>query len=415
MKKFVSLRASVLGSLTALALVLAACSGREDALFAPAGGPAGTGGDAEAGLPDSGGGSNEAGPASDGAADTSTNDADGTDAEAGQTFPDSSIADAPDDAVDARPPECPSGVLGHCSSASYPEYPGFTLKLVEDFDEPLDLLTDPNWTYSDGMPDSAYTRFARQAISFAGGKALITATKPSGGVVGSGYPTYADGTVGLDYPKSVDAATVQSGELRTKYNNWRYGRFEARVKAALNSNVVNAFFTFRSPRWQDWRSLTFELTPANSPSRVGTNIVYGNSCAGYIGCTLNAYTTSPVLSLAGGGTIYDAFHTYTIENMPAAVKWYVDDVLIRTETSNLPEKSMKIMLDLYVFGSALWGGGTPADNTYPMSMQIDWVRLYKADVDAAYPCSPLPVCQPAEDRDYQKNNAEDGLPAAAPW
>jgi hypothetical protein len=27
----------------------------------------------------------------------------------------------------------------------------------------------------------------------------------------------------------------------------------------------------------------------------------------------------------------------------------------------------------------------------------------------------LPDCQPAEDRDYQKNNAEDGPAAAAPW
>jgi hypothetical protein len=50
-----------------------------------------------------------------------------------------------------------------------------------------------------------------------------------------------------------------------------------------------------------------------------------------------------------------------------------------------------------------------------MSMLIDWVRLYKKDTDATYPCSPLPTCQPAEDRDYQKNNAEDGLTAAAPW
>jgi hypothetical protein len=48
-------------------------------------------------------------------------------------------------------------------------------------------------------------------------------------------------------------------------------------------------------------------------------------------------------------------------------------------------------------------------------MQIDWVRLYKYDADTTYPCSPLPSCQPAGDRPYQKNNAEDGLPATADW
>src|SRR5919109_788665 len=45
---------------------------------------------------------------------------------------------------------CPAGVRGHCSSATYPTHPGFTLALVEDFDQPLDLDNDPIWTYSDG-------------------------------------------------------------------------------------------------------------------------------------------------------------------------------------------------------------------------------------------------------------------------
>src|SRR5262245_13033269 len=40
---------------------------------------------------------------------------------------------------------CPPDVTGHCSSATYPTYPGFQLALVEDFDEPLDLDSDPIW------------------------------------------------------------------------------------------------------------------------------------------------------------------------------------------------------------------------------------------------------------------------------
>ena len=424
MKVLLSLRASLWGSLAASALLLSSCGGYDTTLFSGAGGAVGTDGAAgaggSAGSAPSDGGGNDAPLAPDGAGASDGADgapaADANDAgEAGvdATGPDSSIADGAADAADALPAQCPPGVLGHCSSDSYPQYPGFTLKLVEDFDEPLDLASDPIWTYSDGMPDSAYTRYAKQAVSFAEGRALITATAPPGGVVGAGYPSYAEGGP-TQFPVTMAAAPVQSGELRTKHNNWRYGRFEARLKPALNSNVVNAFFTFRSPSWQDWRSLTFDLTPENPPSKAGTNIIYANSCFGY-GCTLNAYTALPMPSLASGGTIYDDFHTYVIENMPDAVKWYVDGALIRTETSNLPEKSMKVMLDVYVFGNDSWGGGLPSDNTYPMSMAIDWIRLYKANVDTTYPCSPLPECQPAEDRDFQKNNAEDGLPAAAPW
>jgi hypothetical protein len=34
-----------------------------------------------------------------------------------------------------------------------------------------------------------------------------------------------------------------------------------------------------------------------------------------------------------------------------------------------------------------------------MKKSMSLRALYKADVDALYPCSPLPDCQPAEDRD----------------
>jgi beta-glucanase (GH16 family) len=122
-----------------------------------------------------------------------------------------------------------------------------------------------------------------------------------------------------------------------------------------------------------------------------------------------------VPSLTGGATIYDDYHTYVMVNEETKATWYVDGQLIRTATTLLPEKSMKIMFNLWVFPWSDWGGGLPDGNVYPMSMLIDWVRLYKKDTDTVYPCSPLPACQTADDKDYQKNNAEDGLPAAAPW
>jgi beta-glucanase (GH16 family) len=311
---------------------------------------------------------------------------------------------------------CPAGVSGHCSAATYPTYTGFTLKLVEEFNAPLDLVTDPNWTYSDGFGDNRYTRYVKQAITFTGGNAVITATND--GVTNTGYPTYAEG-IAAAFPDVVTGTTtVKSGELRTKYQNWRYGRFEARIKTPKNSNVIGAFFTFRNPKWQDWRELDVEITPANAANAAGTNIVWGNNAAAY-GNTSNSYSAKTITTLTGGATIYDDFHVYALENVTGKSTWYVDGTQIRQETGTgvkLPDMSMKIMFNLWVFPNGGWGGaGGPGANTYPMSMLIDWIRLYKADADTTYPCSPLPSCQPAADRDYQKNNAEDGLPAAAPW
>jgi beta-glucanase (GH16 family) len=309
---------------------------------------------------------------------------------------------------------CPAGVTGHCSAATYPAVTGFTLKLVEDFDAPLDLVTDANWTYSDGFGDNRYTRYVKQAITFTGGNAVITATND--GVTNTGYPTFAEG-VASAFPDIVTGTTtVKSGEFRSKYQNWRYGRFEARMKAAKNTNVISAFFTFRNPKWKDWRELDVEITPANTGNQAGTNIVFGTNAGAY-DATSNSYSPKPV-TLTGAATIYDDFHVYVLENTPTKATWYVDGTSVRTETGTgvkLPDMAMKIMFNLWVFPSSGWGGGNPASNTYPMSMLIDWVRLYKQDTDAVYPCSPTPGCQLAVDKPYQKNNAEDGLPTAAPW
>jgi beta-glucanase (GH16 family) len=329
-------------------------------------------------------------------------------------------ADAREDAdADVRdaPATCP-GVKGHPKAdCTYPVYPGFTLDLVEEFDEPIDLVNDPNWTYSDGFGDNRWTRYKKEAISFTGGNAVLTAATPPGGVVNTGYPTYAEGELNAFPAITTGTTTVESGELRTKYQNWRYGRFEARMKTPKNSNVIGAFFTFRNPKWQDWRELTFEITPGNSPTSAGTNIFYGVNAAAAAE-TSKSYSAKPVPGLNVGATIYDDFHTYAWENLPTSVTWFIDGTQVRQETGTgvkLPDMSMKIMFNLWVFPSSSYGGGNPASNTYPMSMLIDWVRLYKSDADPVYPCSPLPICQPTGDRDYQKNNAEDGLPAAAPW
>lgn len=52
---------------------------------------------------------------------------------------------------------------------AYPERIGFTLWLAQEFDEPLDLMTDPIWTYSDGGLKEGSVRFVKDAIMFTDG------------------------------------------------------------------------------------------------------------------------------------------------------------------------------------------------------------------------------------------------------
>src|ERR1044071_9938382 len=73
---------------------------------------------------------------------------------------------------------CLPGVLGHpdCTQPTPPAHAGFTLYLVEDFSAPIDLVNDPIWTYSDGEQPEGDQRFVKDAITFAGGNMVITAT-----------------------------------------------------------------------------------------------------------------------------------------------------------------------------------------------------------------------------------------------
>jgi beta-glucanase (GH16 family) len=321
-------------------------------------------------------------------------------------------------AADADAGNSCQGILGHPTQPcdKIPTYPGVKLRLVEDFDSPLDLDTDEIWTYSDGFSDQAQARFIKGAITFANGSAQITMNKPAGGAPPG--PTYAECTAAA-FPAPFNTSPLQtSGELRTKYNNFKYGYYEFRIKPPVNTNgnFIAAAFTFRTPKWQDWRELDIELQAANKSKVVPTNVIVGENQGGW----------SPGISDALDVTVsFDTqadFHTYGFDWEPNVVNFYIDRATnpnpVRVYATGaklpIPNKSAKIMMNFWLFTSNALGGGDPANNQYPMTMQVDYVRFYKSDQEPFYPCTPTPACLSdathREDLDYSKNNATDGLP-----
>jgi hypothetical protein len=119
---------------------------------------------------------------------------------------------------------CLPGVLGHpdCTQLAPPTYAGFTLYLDEDFSAPIDLVNDPIWTYSDGGQPEGDQRFVKDAITFTGGNMVITATArniASSRSCSELLPNVPNSSLVPNKPHA-------SGEFRTKYNNFRYGRYE---------------------------------------------------------------------------------------------------------------------------------------------------------------------------------------------
>ena len=133
------------------------------------------------------------------------------------------------------------------------------------------------------------------------------------------------------------------------------------------------------------------------------------------------YGGNGAMPLPANLNTHTEYHTYAFEWLPTEIKWYVDDVLIRTKQDGVgknslavPKESTKIVMNLWVFTSQDLGGGDPAANVYPITGQYDWFRFYKWDQDDTYPKSGAPASLSAADLELSKNNANDGLPDIRP-
>ncbi|HEX3777266.1 MAG TPA: family 16 glycosylhydrolase [Polyangiaceae bacterium] len=313
---------------------------------------------------------------------------------------------------------CPAGVLGHCDmGATYPTYQGFTLSLVEDFPAPLDLDTDPILTWSDGSPVDGQTRFRKEQISFADGKMVITAQPPDGCAPQTGNAqciaagtSYAEPALNMSTGQ-VGKMGVWSGEVRTKYNNYRYGRYEAKYHAPANTGgFISTMFVFRTPKWTIWNEIDNELEPSISTSVAG-NVVFGPQ--GYTGYPNNAAQNDAWSAMIAGGTYHVADeHTYAFVWTPTEIDWYLDNGTTPIQTftgkamDGIPTASAKIMMNLWVFAQPNPFGDAKT-NQYPIKSEYEWFHFYKWDQETTYPCSPAPSCLPAADKANSQNNPSE--------
>jgi beta-glucanase (GH16 family) len=307
-----------------------------------------------------------------------------------------------------------AGVKGHPNPATtYPKYDGFSLYLAEEFDTALNLDTDPIWTWGDGTIDSGLVRFGEDAISFDSGLMKITITQ------GNTPAGLSITKLGAAPGAMVPAETLKSGEFRSKYNMFRWGRYEVSMRAPTNeSNFVLSMFSFRTPHYQEWREIDFELV-ADLPTSLSTNVIIGMNMTGF---NANAqevarsypFGAQPAMALPSSYKSQGEFHTYAFEALPDHITWFVDGVAIRTKLNGVgannlivPERSMKVMMNHWVFNGTAFGGGDPNGNVYPILGEYDWFRFYKWNQDTAYPCDPLPACLPADDTDFSLNNPKE--------
>jgi len=316
-----------------------------------------------------------------------------------------------------RAPAVPDdrGIYGHPDpNTDYPEYTGFTPYLIEEFNEPIDLDTDPFWTYGDGALYEGMNRMVKENVNFTGGNLELSLTEQQ--QLGGYSWSAAD---------NVATKSISAGELRSMYNNFRYGRYEVRMKApATGSNYIFTMFAYRHPAYLLWREIDVEIQ-ASPQNTFITNLITAPAGTRLWSSAIEDSTTSYPYgegnAIPQGFNTASDFHVYAFEWLPDSIKWYVDGVLVRTKIDGVgdnnlpvPKESTKIVMNIWVFTSQALGGGDPADNVYPITGTYDWFRFYRWDQDTMYPCEDAPACLPAADLELAKNNVDDGLPDIRP-
>lgn len=166
-------------------------------------------------------------------------------------------------------------------------------------------------------------------------------------------------------PDGCSGKPFAAGEVAS-VRSFGYGRLEGRFKAAKGIGIVTSLF-FYDRTSQD--EIDIEIL-GKDPSKLQTNYFKGG-------------TGDHAVMLDLGFDASQEFHTYAIDWSAAALRWYVDDRLVHTETGDrgpLPTHPAAVMANFWPghgVGTEAWLGGAFQYPGSPVSAQYDWIR-YRA-------------------------------------
>jgi beta-glucanase (GH16 family) len=243
---------------------------------------------------------------------------------------------------------------------------GWTLSWSDEFNDPAGTKPNPMyWGYDVGGGGwgvsqlQTYTNTAANASTDGKGNLAIVAIKDAQG-------------------------NFTSARLKTQGKfEQQYGRFEMRAKISTGNGMWPAFWmlgnNFGPTPWPDCGEIDIMEVRGTAPyTNLGS--LHG---PGYSGMhPLTGHTSLP----DGGPSLSDDYHLYAIEWETNVVRFYLDDQLYETRTpADIPadagataqwvyDHPFFILINLAVGGRF---PGPPDGTTFPQTMLIDYVRVYK--------------------------------------
>lgn len=182
--------------------------------------------------------------------------------------------------------------------------------------------------------------------------------------------------------ESVGPYNYTSARINTRDRfAFRYGRIEARMRLPGGQGIWPAFWLLpQDSPYGGWAaSGEIDIMEAVNLGVYGNNLVYGTIHYGGE-APANVYTGESYLVPADATA---EFHTYAIEWDATEIRWYVDDVLFGVQNSWYSTNGdfpAPFDVPFYVIFNVAVGGnwpGSPNDDTvFPVTMEVDWVRVY---------------------------------------
>jgi len=244
----------------------------------------------------------------------------------------------------------------------------YVLFWQDEFDSPV--LNTGNWLpVQHGNVDNGELEFytnRAQNISVAGGCLCLTAIQEN-------YTGTGPWMNGQSKTSAYTSGKVQGqGKI-----SFQYGKIEARMKLPRGQGTWPAFWL-----------LGDNIPDVGWPKCGEIDIMEHANVVDNIGAAIHteAYNHTIGTGKTGGFGINDydtSFHTYGMEWTADKLSFYVDHSVYFTVTkaqlgtsqAQWPfDQPFWLILNLAVGGS--WGGD-PTAGTYPYTMQVDWVRVYK--------------------------------------
>lgn len=181
--------------------------------------------------------------------------------------------------------------------------------------------------------------------------------------------------------------------------DWTYGRIEARIKVPAGSGIWPAFWMLGSDIPSVGWPQSGEIDIMEFVGRVPNEIFGTIHGPGYSG----GEAFGNIVNF--GAPVSDEYHTYWIEWGPDLILWYVDDVLYHTATPAdvspnqwVFDHEHFILLNVAVGGN--FGGAVSSRLTFPLQMNVDYVRVYETEGGIVIPPKIIDVPGRLELEDY---------------